>query len=172
MRDPDRAVYAESRYQESAQLYRLNPTLLMTEINGVQIWSGSVFEMDAFLPSWQAVSGEPQFAGMCDRNLVAFGPVPNGVYSVTVDVVGNIPIPAVDGDFVQVDRGALNPLIDYAFHLASYKMQGPEFHNTDKLRQNFYLAAALENSRLTRANFYRSAFQLPAMRQQQEVPRI
>lgn len=171
-RDPDRAVYAEQRYQESAELYRINPTLLQAQINGVPIWSGSVFEMDSFLASWQSQPGVPQFAGMAGRNLVAFGPVPNTVYSVTVDVVGNIPIPAWDGDFVQVDRGALNPLIDYAFHLASYKMQGPEFHNTDKLRQNFYQAAALENSRLTRANFYRSAFQLPAGKQQSAVPRI
>ena len=171
-RDPDRAVYAEQRYQESAELYRLNPTLLQTQIDGVPVWSGSVFEMDSFLASWQSVAGTPQFAGMCDRNLVAFGPTPNGIYSATVDVVGNIPIPVADTDYVQVDRGALNPLIDYAFHLAAYKMAGAEFKATDKLRQNFYVAAALENSRLTRANFYRSAFQLPARRQQQEVPRI
>lgn len=171
-RDPDRAVYAEQRYQESAELYRLNPTLLMTQINGVPIWSGSVFEMDAFLASWQASAGVPQFAGMAGRNLVAFGPSPNNIYSVSMDVVGNIPLPVFDTDYIQVDRGALNPLIDYAFHLASYKMQGPEFHATDKLRQNFYQAAALENSRLTRANFYRTAFELPAKRQQAQVPRI
>lgn len=171
-RDPDRAAYAEQRYQESAELYRLNPTLLQTLVNGVPIWSGSVFEMDSFLASWQATSGVPQFAGMCDRNLVAFGPTPDDIYSITMDVVGNIPVPAIDSDFLQVDRGVINPLIDYAFHLAAFKMAGPEFHNTDKLRQNFYLAAALENSRLTRANFYRTALQLPVMRQQSEVPRI
>lgn len=50
-------------------------------------------------------------------------------------------------------------------------MAGVEFHNTDKLRQNFYVQAALENSRLTQGSFYRSAMQLPAFRQQQEVPR-
>lgn len=171
-RDPDRAVYAEQRFQESVELYRLNPTLLMTQINGMPIWSGSVFEMDSFLASWQAQPGPPQFAAMAGRNLVAFGPTPDGPYSVTMDLVANIPIPVADTDYIQVDRGVLNPLIDYAFHLASYKMQGPEFHSTDKLRQNFYQAAALENSRLTRANFYRSAFQLPATRQQSEVPRI
>ena len=171
-RDPDRAVYAEQRYQESAELYRMNPTLLKADIGGVPVWCGSVFEMDSFLASWQASPGTPQFAGMAGRNLVAFGPKPNAVYSATVDVVGNIPLPSMDWHYIQVDRGALSPLIDYAFHLASYKMQGPEFHSTDKLRQNFYMAAALENSRLTRATFYRSAFELPAKRQQQEVPRI
>lgn len=172
MRDPDRATYAESRYQESAELYRINPTLIDTQINGVPVWSGSVFEMDAFLASWQSTFDVPRFAGMAGRNLVAFGPTPNGVYSVTMDVVANIPTPVFDVDYIQVDRGALNPLLDYAEHLAAFKMAGTEFHNTDRLRQNFYLAAATENQRITKGNFYRSALQLPAQRQQQEVPRI
>lgn len=173
MRDLDRAQYAESRYQESVELYKLNPTLIDTQINGVPVWTGSVFEMDSFLASWQANPGAPQFCGMAGRNLVAFAPTPNGqTYSVTMDVVGNIPLPVKDGDFLQVDRGALNPLLDYAQHLASWKMAGVEFHNTDRLRVNFYTQAALENSRITQSNFYRTALQLPAFRQQQEVPRM
>ena len=172
MRDPDRALYAESRYQESAELYRMIPTLIDTKINGVQIWTGSVFELDSYFRNWQSSADVPQFAGMCDRNLVAFAPTPNALYTVTMNVVANIPLPATDADFIQVDRGALNPLLDYAQHLASFKMAGAEFHNTDRLRQNFYLAAALENSRITKGNFYRSALQLPPLRQQAEVPRI
>ena len=172
MRDLDRAQYAESRYQESVELYKLNPTLIDSLINGQQVWTGSVFEMDSFLASWQAQPGEPRFCGMAGRNLVAFGPTPSSTYSVTMDVVGNIPLPTADGDFLQVDRGAINPLLDYAQHLASWKMAGTEFHNTDKLRQNFYVQAALENSRITQSNFYRTALQLPAFRQQQEVPRM
>lgn len=172
MRDPERAKYAEERYQESAELYRMNPTLLLTEIDGVQAWSGSVFEMDAFLASWQSRPGRPQFAGMCDRNLVAFGPTPNAAYGVAMDVASNIPIPVADGDYIQVDRGALNPLLDYSEHLAAFKMAGAEFKMTDKNRANFYQAAALENNRITKGSFYRAALQLPAMRQQAEVPRI
>jgi hypothetical protein len=172
MRDLDRSQYAESRYQESVELYKLNPTLLMSQIDGVQVWTGSVFEMDAFLASWQAKPDEPRFVGMAGRNLVAFGPTPSSTHSVVVDVVGNIPLPVSDSDFLQVDRGAINPLLDYAQHLASWKMAGVEFHNTDKLRVNFYRQAALENQRITQGSFYRSAMQLPAFRQQQEVPRI
>ena len=172
MRDLDRAKYAEDRYQESAQLYRISPVLIQTQINGVPIWSGSVFEMDAFLASLQSKPGAPEYAGMCDRNLVAFGPTPDRIYSVTMDVVCNIPVPQADSDFIQMDRGALNSLLDYCEHLAAYKMAGLEFHNTDKTRQNFYMAAALENSRITKQNFYRSALQLPVLRQQGEVPRI
>ena len=172
MRDPTRAQYAEARYQESAELYRLNPTLLATQIDGVQIWSGSVFEMDAFLAGWQSDTGTPRFAGMCDRNLVAFGPTPDRPCGVAMDVASNIPVPVSDSDYIQVDSGALNPLLDYAEHLAAFKMAGAEFNNTEKCRKNFYAAAALENSRITKGSFYRSALQLPAMRQQAEVPRI
>ena len=171
MRDLDRAQYAESRYQESVELYKLNPTLIDTQINGQQVWTGSVFEMDSFLASWQANPGAPMFCGMAGRNLVAFAPTPSSIYSVVMDIVGNIPVPAKDSDFLQVDRGAINPLLDYAQHLAAWKMAGVEFHNTDRLRGNFYTQAGLENSRLTQSNFYRSALQLPAFRQNQEVPR-
>jgi hypothetical protein len=172
MRDLDRATYAESRYQESVEVYKLNPTLIDSQIDGLPVWTGSVFEMDAFLASWQTKPGAPTFTGMAGRNLVAFGPTPQATHSVTVDVVGNIPLPLQDEDFLQVDRGSITALLDYSQHLASWKMAGVEFHNTDKLRQNFYLQAALENSRLTQGSFYRSAMQLPAFRQQQEVPRI
>ena len=171
-RDPARALYAESRYQESVELYKMNPVLLATQIEGVGVWTGSVFEMDTFLTSWQASPGVPQFAGMAGRNLVAFAPAPNATYSVTMDVVANIPLPALDSDFIQVDRGALDPLLDYAQHLASFKMAGAEFQATDKLRQNFYVAAALENARITKGSFYRRAFEKPALMQQFEVPRI
>lgn len=171
MRDPERAIYSESRYEESVELYKLNPTLLMTRIDGVPVWTGSVFEMDSFMASWQAQPGQPQFVGMAGRNLVAFAPIPNQLYGITMDLVSNIPLPVRDTDLIQVDRGALAPLLDYVQHLACLKMAGYEFKATDKLRGNFLRAAALENSRLTRGNFYRTAMQLPALRQQQEVPR-
>jgi hypothetical protein len=172
-RDPERALYAESRYQESVELYRLNPTLLMTQVNGVPIWTGSVFEMDAFLASWQSQVGVPQFAGMAGRNLVAFGPSPDATYSISVDIVANIPVPGgVDSAYLQIDRGTIDPLLDYVQHLASFKMAGAEFKNTDKLRQNFYVAAVLENARIRKGSFYKMALDAPAFRQQAEVPRI
>lgn len=172
MRDPERAQYCESRYAESAELYRMNPTLLQTQVNNVPIWSGSVFEMDAFLASWQSQTGPPQYAGMAGHNLVAFGPGPDTDYEITMDIACNIPIPLLDGDYVQVNRGAINPLLDYCEHLACFKMAGAEFQGKDVCRQNFYLAAALENSRITKGSFYKSAFHLPVLRQQAEVPRI
>jgi hypothetical protein len=170
-RDPERAQYAESRYQESVELYKIVPVLLQTRINGTGIWSGSVFEMDAFLASWQASQGPPQFAAMAGRNLVAFGPVPDSTYTAALDLVANIPVPSGDFDYLQVDRGAIDPLLDYVEHLASFKMGAAEVGATAKLRQNFYQQAALENARITQANFYKRALDAPAMRQQAEVPR-
>jgi hypothetical protein len=172
-RDPARAAYAESRCQESVELYRIQPTLLQTQINGVPVWTGSVFEMDAFLASWQSQPGPPQFAGMAGRNLVAFGPVPDASYSVAVDVAANMPLTnGVDTAYLQVDRGAIDPLLDYVQHLASFKMAGAEFAGSDKLRQNFYTAAALENARIKQGSFYKTALEKPALLQGSAVPRI
>src|SRR5262249_49867596 len=171
-RDPQRAQYGESRYQESLELYRLMPTLIQTQINGVPVWTGSVFEMDSFLASWQSQPGAPQFAGMAGRDLVGFGPVPHAPHNITVDVVANIPGPAgVDTAYLQVDRGALDPLLDYVQHIASFKMGGAEFASTEKLRGNFMKAAALENARIRQSSFYRTALEKPALLEQAEVPR-
>jgi hypothetical protein len=171
-KDAARAEYAESRYQEAVELMRLNPLLLQTQINEVPIWSGSVFEMDAYLSNWQAAPGEPEFAGMAGRNLVAFGATPNDIFSATVDVVSNIPVPTSDASPLQVNRGAIDPLLDYAQHLASIKLGAAEVASTQKLRQNFLVNAALENARITKGSFYKSALTAPVFRQQAEVPRI
>jgi hypothetical protein len=172
-RDPARALYCEQRYQESVELYRINPVVLQAQIEGVPVWSGSVFEMDAYLASWQSQAGAPQFVGAAGHNLIAFGPIPDGTYGATLDLVSNIPVPfRGDGDFIQVDRGALDPLLDYAQHLACFKMAGAEFAATDKLRKNFYTQAALENARITKGSFYKTAMTQVMIRQDKEVPRI
>lgn len=171
-RDPARAAYCEARYQEGAGLAKTMPSVMLSAVNDVPVWTGSVFEMDAFTASWQATQGQPGFVGLCGRNLVALGPVPDGVYSVTMDVVSNIPVPVMDADFLQVDRGNLDPVLDYAQHLASFKLGGAEFAASEQLYKNFLSAAGVENGRLKNQAFYQTAMLGTAGRQAAEVVRI
>lgn len=170
-RDPARAVYCEQRFQDGAGLAKTNPSLLLAQVNGVPVFSGSVWELDAFMPSWQSSPGTPAFVGMAGRNLLAAGTLPDGVYSVTVDVVSNIPVPAADSDYLQVDRGNLDPVLDYAQHLASFKLGGAEFAASEGLYKSFLAAAGLENSRLKQQAFYQTAMLGTAIRQSAEVVR-
>ncbi|HYT08992.1 MAG TPA: hypothetical protein VEL77_15210 [Rugosimonospora sp.] len=171
-KDIPRAQYAESRYAEAVQAARMNPTVLMTQVASAPVWSGSVFELDAFSTSWEATTGTPSFAGMAGRNLVAMGPVADGTYTVTMDVTRNAIMPANDSDYLQITKDAIDPLLDYAQHIASFRMGGSEFAATARLRANFMTAAAEQNSRLRNLAFFRPSLEKPARLQSAEAVRM
>ncbi len=171
-RDPGRAAYCESRYMEAVQLARMTPSVMLAQINGVPVWTGSVFELDAFMPGWQSAQGQPTTIGMAGRNLAAVATVPDGIYGVSVDVVSNIPVPAADADYLQVDRGNLDPVLDYAQHLAAFKLAGQEFQASEGLHKNFMAAAGVENGRLHQQAFYQEIMLGTRARQSMEVVRV
>ena len=170
-RDPARAAYCEARYQEGVGLAKIAPSVMLAAVNGVPVWIGSVFELDAFMASWQSTPGAPGFAGMCGRNMAALGTIPDGAYGVTMDVVSSIPVPAADADYLQADRGNLDAILDEAQHLASFKLGGAEFAASEQLHKNFLAAAGNENARLKNQAFYRQAMLGTVGRQAAEVVR-
>ena len=172
-KDPTRALYCEQRYREAVELAALYPTIVQTAVNGVPVFTGSVFDMDAFANGWQnAPAGTPTAAGLVGRNLLALSPAPANGAQVYLDMVVNIPVPVLAGDYLQVPPDVIPAILDYAQHLASFKMGGSEFAVTDQQRTNLLYEAANYNSRLRQANFYNAAVRNLASRQQAQVPRI
>jgi len=171
-RDTSRAQYCEHRYTEAVELARINPTVMLPQLGGVPLWAGSVYELDAFMNNWQSAPGAPQFLGLGGRTIAAVGPVPDGVYGMSVDVVSNIPVPASDADYLQVDEGNLDAVLDYAQHIALFKCGGSEFQTSMKLHQNFVAAASLENSRLRTSAVFNTPMTSAARSQSYEVPRV
>lgn len=171
-RDPARAQYCEQRYEEAVMLARLFPSVMLAQVNGRPVWSGSLFELDAFQTTWESTPGTPTFFALAGRSLGVLGPIPDGVYGISLDVIPSIPVPSLDTDFLQVDRGNLDPVVDYAQHLASFQLGGAEFSSTAPLLKNFMTAAALENSRLRAEGVYESALRQVALMQKGEVVRV
>lgn len=170
--DLQRAQYCESRYQQAVALAVLNPAVLETQLNGVFLPNGSIFEMDAYLSSWQSTFERPQFAGMAGRNLMALGNRPDGVYSVTLDLARNMVVPSAAGDYLQVGREDLDTILDYAQHIAAFKEGGQDFTETMQLLQNFLKAAGEKNARLRQAAFYNDALRQAGLKQPGDVPRL
>lgn len=150
-RDPVRAAYCERRYQLMVELIKVAPVVVNAEINGVSLDTDSLTNMDAYNPKWQTTTGVPDSIASV-RTLVALSPCPDAVYSITFDVVCKAPIPSDDTVFVQIGREQLDALIDYAEHLATFKMGGEEFRSTFKGAENFFNAALQYNERLTSMN--------------------
>lgn len=124
--DPARAAYCEARWQQGVQAATAAAVILDARINDQPCRVNSVSDADAFSPIWQSVSGIPRQMVTAGQNLLGCWPPPGAVaaggdYSITIDVVANIPAPTADGDYLQIDAGTQDCLLDYAQHLASFK---------------------------------------------------
>lgn len=158
-RDPIRSAYCERRYQLGVELIKVAPVVVNAEINGVPLDTDSLTNMDAYQQDWQTTLGVPDSMAAI-RTLVAVAPAPDAIYSISFDVVCKAPVPAGilaqnvtdDALFVQVGREQLDAILDYAEHLAAFKMGGEEFRATIKGAENFFNAALAYNERLTGMN--------------------
>lgn len=146
--DPQRSAYCEQRYQEGVELAKLSPTVLNAEINGAQASLASVFDLDSGAPGWQLSSDQPETVALAGSNQLALYPVPDGIYSISLDLVRNAIIPTLDGDFLQIGREYLDIILDYAQHLACFKEGWNEIQATQPHFDRLMKAAAGYNSRL------------------------
>jgi hypothetical protein len=172
-KDAQRAAYCESRYQECVQLLRTFPSVTGMQIGSQSIFTSSVFDLDAFKPSWEnETPSTPTDAGLAGRTLMALSPAPSTNMNLPLDVVRNMPVPVADSDYLQIPSDVVPALIDYVQHLASFKMGGDEFASTQVQRASFLTAAANYNGRLRHMDFFTDATRSLAQTQSAEIPRI
>lgn len=156
-RDPMRAKYCEMRYQHGLALLLNAPAVLETRVANLPLDDDSVQNQDNFNTFWQAQGGQPDTSLSAGLNLVGLSPVPDGVYSITFTVVQNAPVPLQLSDKIQLGRDDYETMLDYAQHIASFKMGGAEFTATIPLLQRFLKQAALYNSKLLALGEYMKA---------------
>lgn len=149
--DPARVAYCEQRWQEGIALAKLSTTMMQAQVNGVTVYTDSLWSLDASDGSWQNTEDEPLAAVMAGLNVIGFSPVPDGAYGITLDVVRKAPVPTADGDFIQIGREEWEAVLGYSQHLASFKMHGEDFAETNVWYDRMVRLAALKNDRL-RAN--------------------
>ena len=136
-RDPARANYCEQRYLEAVEIAKINPTVMLSQVNGQPVWTGSVFELDVYQTTWQAASGQPQNVGLAGRNLIALGPVPDaGPYGVTLDVVSHDLDPDIGRRFPAESIAVISTPGSIMLNASRcFKMAGTEWDGTEKLEQ-------------------------------------
>jgi hypothetical protein len=148
-KDAQRSEYCAARYSQAVQLASSAPSVLHCEVNGVPLVPTSLQELDAFMPGWEGKSrGRPDTFSLAGHNLIAVSPVPDGVYSLTVDVVrktGSLS----SSTQIQVGREHLDAILDYAEHLAVFKCGGQEFASTSQHLERFLTAAKSYNAKIT-----------------------
>lgn len=172
VRDPDRAAYCEQRYQMGVELAKTAVAVQMVYQNGAPLPIISSFEADHHARSWVNQSaGTPRYAIVEGRCIIAFDKVPTS--NVAVDVIRNMPVPVSGEDqHVQCPNDALDSILDYSQHVASFKMGGYEFNATTRMFANFMMKAAQYNERIRQYSFYKDALRQAGITSLGELPRL
>jgi hypothetical protein len=168
--DRGRAAYCLKRYVDGLEIIKMSNWLVSATLNGVPCDTPSLREMDAFNPEWQNIGIWPSLvqAGM---DFVAVCPTPVTIAGVSMIVVGNAPIPALDTDFVQCSRDVFDVILSYAQVLAAFKMGGEDFFSTQSLEQDFFRAAVQQNKRLFRSGLFSDLVHREGKREDLNQPR-
>lgn len=170
-RDAIRAAYCEQMYQLYVQFARVLPIVIHAELNGVPLIPATLYEIESSTPNWQNISDTPQDIAIVSPNMIAINPVPDGVYSITLDVVRKSVVPDSDGDSIQVGREQLDMIMDYAEHLALFKVGGQEWHATERQAKNFMAQSATYNHRIGAAARAAVSAAWQSNRQKDGIPR-
>ena len=172
-RDVERAKYCEERWKQGLALAKMPVTAIDAYLNDQPIQLESVFDFDAFRPTWQSdTPGPPAIAGMAGANLLALAPTPDAVYTVMLDVLRNMPVPSADGDYIQVGREHWDAILSHASHLAAFKMGGPEFAATAPDMEALLNLALSQNDRLRANQFFMTELHDRATREEKFRPRL
>lgn len=155
-RDTSRAEFCAKRYQQYVELARLLSSIVHCELNGVSTIPDTLYSLDCGVPNWQDQTGVPNYIAMAGWNMFGVYPVPDSLtaYSATFDVVKKTPIPTADGDYVQISQDLIDAVLEYAVHLALFKVGGYEWASTFKLADEFLLQAITYNQRLSASARY------------------
>lgn len=153
--DPSRSEYCEKRFQEGVRFALLGGTINNVVLDGITVAPNDINDFDSMLPTWQNIRVESgakiEDIAILGRNLIAISPVPNEeAHSIQLDIIRNIPIPSSGGDFIQVGREHIDAILDYATHLAMFKIGGAEFMATVELA-NRALSQAMTHNLYLRA---------------------
>ncbi len=161
--DANRARYCLERYKQIVELSQAQHSVVRVLVSGVQIPLDRLYNLDTLRPGWEDTSGTPD-AAACAFDELALAKVPDGAYSITVDVIRSAPLPTLGTDFIQVGKEELPYIIDYCRHVLSFKQGGQEFIATMPLYDNFVRGATQRNKFLKiKARYLTALFSQPAI---------
>lgn len=175
-RDSSRAKYCLQRYEQGRKAMLSLPWLLQATVAAVPVDTPSYKEMDAWLQNWEQrqPADDPNIV-VGGVDLVALAPfVPTGGSTVSsvLTLVGNAPIPASDGVAVQLSRDGVDQVLNYAQHLASFKMGGQDFALTIPLLEQFEAYCRKKNAMYAALGIFRPEMLMEGNRADQVDPRF
>ena len=143
--DRQRADYCRKRYQDGLGLIQQAPWIMLGAVNGVAVNVDSIFAADRYSPGWD--SSPTSFGPFIVVGGLDFFAAPTQ-QATGMTVLGNMPVPSVGTDYLQIPPSDLDTIYDLAQARACFKMGGGEWQQALELEQRAIIACAAENSRL------------------------
>jgi len=168
--DPLRAQYCEKRWQEGIEIAKEAPTVLDARLNNVPLQVSTLYELDTLSPTWQNAPRQPDTVAMAGMNMLVLSPPPDGVYSVTLDIVQNSPIPALTSTALVLSQDIQDIIIDYSQHIAAFKMGGEEFLATMPHYERMMRLAGIYRDRTRAQTSNHQSLMNRGQRQKKEIP--
>jgi hypothetical protein len=173
-RDSGRAKYCLQRYEQGKKAMLKLPWMLEASVASIPVDTPSYKEIDSWLQDWEDINpaGDPQIV-VGGIDLVALAPFVTGpTVAAVLTVIGNAPIPVLDTDLVQLSRDGVDALLNYAQHVASFKMGGRDFALTMPLYQQFEEYCRTKNSQYSALGIFRPELLLEGNRVEAIDPRF
>ena len=79
----------------------------------------------------------------------------DGQITSVLTVIGNAPVPVNDSDQIQISRDGVDAVLNYAQHIASFKMGGKDFALTVPLFEQFEAYCRMKNSQYAALGIFR-----------------
>ncbi len=168
--DPLRAQYCEKRWEEGIQIAKEAPTVLDARLNNVPLQVSTLYELDTLSPTWQNAPGQPDTVAMAGMNMLVLSPPPDGVYSMTLDIVQNTPVPALTSTALVLSRDIQDAIIDESQHIAAFKQGGEEFMATVAEHERFMRMAGIYRDRTRAQTSNHQSLMDRGQRQKKEIP--
>lgn len=147
-RDKFRAEYCATRMSDSVILSKVFPGILRSFINGEEVQLSAAWDQNSVAPNWRNITDSPDTPILHSFNHLGLSPIPNGVYNISFDVSANAPIPTNEADYLDLGSDIIQTLLNYAHHIACFKLGGQEFADSIPSYQQFLIEAMKYNSRL------------------------
>jgi hypothetical protein len=165
-RCPMMAAYCERRYSDGLEAMSNYLSVLWQNDGGPRGQITTVAQWDHSRPMWrQGTPGEPRGVAQLNWNTVAVMPVPNDKYTITFETIRKALLPAIDADFIQVGREHIQPIYDYAQHVALVKSQGQEFQTSMGMYESALEMANEYRQQTASQSYLYQATQLPSLQE-------
>lgn len=154
-RDKFRADYCAMRIKDALVVARNLPGILRAYIDDVQVGVTTSWDEDAIAPNWRNVTGTPLTIVQHSYTTISLSPIPvitsdhpDGKYSVSFDLSANALIPESEASYLDISADLVQCLLDYAHHLACFKLGGQEFADSIPSYTRFLTMAMAFNAKL------------------------